>query len=104
MASNAWSNSQVRDDSAYQEQQWQLQAQKEADYIKQQELNEQRMQAEQKLAQEKLINEQYQLHVQNRILELEQEILNMRGQYNRDQLMLEQYDKVNILFIFNKVI
>ncbi|KTW29545.1 uncharacterized protein T551_02161 [Pneumocystis jirovecii RU7] len=93
LASNAWSNSQVRDDSAYQEQQWQLQAQKEADYIKQQELNEQRMQAEQKLAQEKLINEQYQLHVQNRILELEQEILNMRGQYNRDQLMLEQYDK-----------
>ncbi|KAG4303752.1 hypothetical protein PORY_002845, partial [Pneumocystis oryctolagi] len=90
--SNALSNSQFKDNIIHQEQ-LKTQAQKEPEHARQQELNEQRIQAEQILAQERLINGQYQMQVQNRILELEQELLNMRGQYSRDQMMLEQYDK-----------
>ena len=57
--------------------------------------NQQRMQAEQqRVAQEQLLRHQYERQTQGRLAELEREILNMRGQYDRDQLLLEQYDRV----------
>jgi huntingtin-interacting protein 1-related protein len=60
--------------------------------------NQQRMQAEQqRLAQEQLMREQYQHQTQGRLAELEREILNMRGQYDKDQLLLEQYDRVQLV-------
>jgi len=56
---------------------------------------QQRMQAEQqRLAQEQLLRDQYAQQTQGRLAELEREILNMRGQYDKDQLLLEQYDRV----------
>ncbi|EEP75610.1 SLA2 protein [Uncinocarpus reesii 1704] len=55
---------------------------------------QQRLQAEQqRLAQEQLLRDQYQQQTQGRLAELEQENLNARAQYERDQLMLQQYDK-----------
>jgi hypothetical protein len=55
---------------------------------------QQRLQAEQqRLAQEQLLREQYQTHTQGRLAELERENLNARAQYERDQLMLQQYDR-----------
>lgn len=55
---------------------------------------QQRLQAEQqRLAQEQLLRDQYQAQTQGRIAELERENLNARAQYERDQLMLQQYDK-----------
>ncbi|PLB39314.1 putative cytoskeleton assembly control protein Sla2 [Aspergillus candidus] len=55
---------------------------------------QQRQQAEQaRLAHEQLIRDQYQTHTQGRLAELEQENLNARAQYERDQLMLQQYDR-----------
>ncbi|KAG5437413.1 hypothetical protein PCANB_000844 [Pneumocystis canis] len=96
--SNVWPNNFAQNNFVSQEQR-QINTQKEAEYLKQ-EFNEQRIRTEQqRLAQERLMNEQCQMQAQNRMAELEQEILNMRVQYNRDQLMLEQYDKVNILFV-----
>lgn len=81
--SNVLSNNQIQKSPMYEEK---LQAQKEAEYAKQ-EFDQQ------KLAHEQQLNEQYQAYIQNRISELEHEVFNMRGQYNRDQHMLEQYDK-----------
>lgn len=91
----------------YEEQQAALLAAREAEERRRQELEEQQRrefeqrQAEQaereRLAQEQLMqqqmmqyNNQAAVHVQ----ELERELLAMRGQYERDQLMLEQYDRV----------
>jgi huntingtin-interacting protein 1-related protein len=55
---------------------------------------QQRLQAEQqRLAQEQLLREQYQAQTQGRLAELERENLNARAQYERDQLMLQQYDQ-----------
>ncbi|GMF73447.1 unnamed protein product [Aspergillus oryzae] len=55
---------------------------------------QQRLQAEQqRLAQEQLLRDQYQTQTQGRLAELEQENLNARAQYERDQLMLQQYDR-----------
>ncbi|PKY07754.1 cytoskeleton assembly control protein Sla2 [Aspergillus campestris IBT 28561] len=55
---------------------------------------QQRQQAEQaRLAHEQLLRDQYQTHTQGRLAELEQENLNARAQYERDQLMLQQYDR-----------
>ncbi|RAL10532.1 putative cytoskeleton assembly control protein Sla2 [Aspergillus homomorphus CBS 101889] len=79
------------------QQQWeeqqrqQLMAQQQA----QQDFEEQqRLQAEQqRLAHEQLLRDQYQTQTQGRLAELEQENLNARAQYERDQLMLQQYDR-----------
>lgn len=49
---------------------------------------------QQRLAQEQLLREQYERQTQGRLAELEREILNMRGQSDKDQLLLEQYDRV----------
>ncbi|KAF9508251.1 hypothetical protein BS47DRAFT_1373689 [Hydnum rufescens UP504] len=57
----------------------------------------QRQQAErERLAQERLLQEQmnqYNNQVVGRTQELERELLGMRGQFERDQLLLEQYDR-----------
>ena len=102
--SDFWSNEQAQEQREFEETQRQLQQQREAEMQRQQMLamqqqrdfeNQQRMQAEQqRLAQEQLLREQYQQHTQGRLAELEREILNMRGQYDKDQLLLEQYDRV----------
>jgi huntingtin-interacting protein 1-related protein len=106
--SDFWSNEQAQEQSEYEETQRQLQAQREAEMQRQQMLAlqqqrefeaQQRMQAEQqRLAQEQLLRDQYQRQTQGRLAELEREILNMRGQYDKDQLLLEQYDRVNFFF------
>ncbi|KAL1981239.1 hypothetical protein VTN96DRAFT_2952 [Rasamsonia emersonii] len=55
---------------------------------------QQRLQAEQqRLAQEQLLRDQLQAQTQGRLAELERENLNARAQYERDQLLLQQYDK-----------
>ncbi|KAI1814577.1 ANTH domain-containing protein [Poronia punctata] len=69
------------------QQQAQLQAQREFE-------EQQRLLAEQqRREQEALLSQQYQMHTQGRLAELEQENLNARAQYDRDQLMLQQYDQ-----------
>lgn len=55
---------------------------------------QQRMQAErERQAQEELLRQQMNSQQAGRTAELEREILAMRGQYERDQMMLEQYDR-----------
>lgn len=55
---------------------------------------QQRLQAEQqRVAQEQLLRDQYQQQTQGHLAELERENLNARAQYERDQLLLQQYDK-----------
>lgn len=52
------------------------------------------MQAEQqRLAQDQLMRDQLAAQTQGRMAELERENLNARAQYERDQLMLQQYDQ-----------
>jgi hypothetical protein len=91
----------------YEEQQAALQAARDAEErrrleLEQQQLREfeqrQREQAErERQAQEQLLQQQM-MHYNNQAAqqanELERELLNMRGQYERDQLLLEQYDRV----------
>lgn len=102
--SDFWSNEQAQEQREFEQTQLQLQQQREAEIQRQQMLAmqqqrefeaQQRMQAEQqRLAQEQLLRDQYQRQTQGRLAELEREILNMRGQYDKDQLLLEQYDRV----------
>ncbi|KAL3472667.1 ANTH domain-containing protein [Aspergillus californicus] len=55
---------------------------------------QQRLQADQqRLAQEQLMRDQYQSQTQGQLADLQQENLNARAQYERDQLMLQQYDR-----------
>jgi hypothetical protein len=105
--SDFWSNEQAQEQREFEETQYQLQQQREAEMQRQQMLAlqqqrdfeaQQRMQAEQqRLAQEQLLRDQYARQAQGRLAELEREILNMRGQYDKDQLLLEQYDRVRSL-------
>ncbi|KAG9624820.1 SLA2 Src like adaptor 2, partial [Aureobasidium melanogenum] len=75
------------DEAQRQQQQAALQAQRDFE-------EQQRLQAEQqRLAQEQLLRDQYSQQTQGRMAELERENLNARAQYERDQLMLEQYDR-----------
>ncbi|KAI9733327.1 MAG: sla2 Src-like adaptor 2 [Cirrosporium novae-zelandiae] len=98
-----WKNEQRRQQDEFEaeqrrlQQQWeeqqrqQLAAQEQA---QRQFEDQQRLQAEQqRLAQEQLMREQYQAQTQGRLAELEQENLNARAQYERDQLLLQQYDR-----------
>jgi hypothetical protein len=98
-----WTNEAKRQQEEYEAEQARLQQQWE-DQQRQQLLaqqqaqtdfeEQQRLQAEQqRLAQEQLLRDQYQTHTQGRLAELEQENLNARAQYERDQLMLQQYDR-----------
>ena len=102
--SDFWSKEQAAEQQEYEATQLALQRQRQLDLENQQNLqlqqqrefeNLQRMQMEQqRLAQEQLIRDQYTRQAQGRLAELEREILNMRGQYDKDQLLLEQYDRV----------
>ena len=98
-----WTNEARRQQDEYEAEQRRLQQQWE-DQQRQQLLaqqqaqrdfeEQQRLQAEQqRLAQEALMREQYQAQTQGRMAELERENLNARAQYERDQLMLQQYDQ-----------
>ena len=100
-------NDQARILRQYEEQQVALQLQREADEKQQLELQRQhqlefetrqREQAErERVAQEQLVHsqiQQYNNQAISRSAELEKEILSMKGQYDRDQLLLEQYDRV----------
>ncbi|KAK7695180.1 hypothetical protein QCA50_002370 [Cerrena zonata] len=90
----------------YEEQQAALQAAREAEERRQRDLEEQqrlefeRRQAEQaereRQAQEQLMQQQvmqYNNQAAQQMHDLERQLLTMRGQYERDQMMLEQYDR-----------
>jgi hypothetical protein len=98
-----WTNEAKRQQEEFEAEQQRLQQQWE-DQQRQQVLaqqqaqrdfeEQQRLQAEQqRLAQEQLLRDQYQTQTQGRLAELERENLNARAQYERDQLMLQQYDR-----------
>ncbi|MCJ1366109.1 sla2 Src-like adaptor 2 [Acarospora aff. strigata] len=98
-----WKNEQRRQQDEFEAEQRRLQEQWEQQQYQQQLAqqqaqqdfeDQQRLQAEQqRLAQEQLMRDQYQQQTQGRMAELERENLNARAQYERDQLMLEQYDR-----------
>jgi huntingtin-interacting protein 1-related protein len=94
----------------YEDQQAALRTQQEADERVRREREQaqqmefearQREQAErERIAQEQLMQQQftqYSNQAAQRVQELERELLGMRGQYERDQLLLEQYDRVSHL-------
>ena len=98
-----WKNEQRRQQEEYDAEQRRLQDQMNQQHYQQQLAQQQaerqfaeqrRLQEEQqRLAQDQLLREQYQAQTQGRMAELERENLNARAQYERDQLMLEQYDR-----------
>ena len=62
----------------------------------------QREQAEaQRRAQEQLLQQQQMMFANNHQAELEQQVLAMRGQFERDQIFLEQYDRVGVLVVLS---
>jgi len=87
----------------YEDKQAALNAQRQAEERRRAELEAQQQrefeqrqlqQAEaQRIAQEQLM--QQQMYNNNQQSQLEQELLAMRGQYERDQIFLEQYDRVS---------
>ena len=93
----------------YEDQQAALRAQQEAEERRRQELERQQQlefeqrqreqQERERLALEQLQHQQlYQLNNQaaQRVNDLERELLGARGQFERDQLLLEQYDRVGV--------
>ena len=100
---NFWEDEQRRQQEEYEAQQRQLQDQWNQQQYSQQLAaqqaqrdfeGQQRLLAEQqRLANEQLAREQYQAQTSGRLAELEQENLNARAQYERDQLMLGEYDR-----------
>ena len=103
LISDFWSNEAKRQQEEYEAEQQRLQQnweeQQRQQLLAQQQAQrdfeeQQRLQAEQqRLAQDQLASQQFQAQTQGRMAELEQENLNARAQYERDQLMLQQYDK-----------
>ncbi|KAJ5377761.1 Endocytosis protein end4 [Penicillium cataractarum] len=101
--SDFWTNEAKRQQEEYEAEQARLQQQwdeqQRQQMLAQQQAQrdfeeQQRLQAEQqRLAQEQLLRDQYSTQTQGRLAELEQENLNARAQYERDQLMLQQYDR-----------
>ncbi|KAI0008617.1 ANTH-domain-containing protein [Xylariaceae sp. FL0662B] len=98
-----WQSEIDRQNREYEEQQRVLQerqqaalrAQQDAQLQAQREFEEQqrRLAEQQRREQEALLAQQAQWQTQGRLAELEQENLNARAQYERDQLMLQQYDQ-----------
>ena len=98
-----WKNEQRRQQEEYDAEQRKLQEQWDQQQYQQQLAQQQAerdfaergrlVEEQQRLAQEQLMREQYQAQTQGRMAELERENLNARAQYERDQLMLEQYDR-----------
>lgn len=106
-------NEQARMLKQYEDQQAALAAAREEEERQRREMEEaqrrefERRQAEQaeqqRLAQEQLMQQQMMQYnnqaaqqAAQQMMDLERELLGMRGQYERDQLMLEQYDRVRI--------
>lgn len=100
---NFWEDAQRRQQEEYDAEQrrlleqWnqqQYQQQLAAQQAQQDFENQRQLLAEQqRLENERLAQQQYQDQTSGRIAELERENLNARAQYERDQLMLEQYDR-----------
>lgn len=101
-------NEQARMLKQYEDQQTALRAQREAEERQRLDLEaqqqrefeqRQREQAErERLAQEQLMQQQmmqYNNQAAQQVSDYERELLAMRGQYERDQLLLEQYDRVS---------
>jgi hypothetical protein len=98
-----WKSEQSRQQQEYEDQQRVLAAQQAQQMYDQQQAamqaqrdfeEQQRQLAEQqRREQEALMAQQQQWQTQGRLAELEQENLNARAQYERDQLMLQQYDQ-----------
>jgi len=98
-----WKIEQNRQQQEYEEQQrvleerqqQQLLAQQQAALQAQRDFEEQqrRLAEQQRLQQEALLQQQQQWQTQGRLAELERENLDARAQYERDQLMLQQYDQ-----------
>ena len=108
-------NEQARMLKQYEDQQAALKAARDAEERRRLELEQQqqrefeqrqREQAEaQRLAQEQLMQQQmlYNNQAAQQASELERELLAMRGQYERDQIFLEQYDRVCLPHTFFRV-
>ena len=65
----------------------------EAEFAEQQRLQQEReRQAQEQLLRDQM-NQQYNQQQQGEVGQLQQEMLGMRGQYERDQMLLEQYDR-----------
>ena len=100
---NFWEDEQRRQQEEFEAQQrqlqneWNQQQQQQQLAAQQAQLdfeNQQRLLAEQqRLANEQLAREQYTAHTSGRLAELEQENLNARAQYERDRLLLGEYDR-----------
>lgn len=97
-----WNNQQQAEQAYLAEQARLRQAQEEAERMAQQqamqaqrdfEAAQRAAQEQQRMAQDQLMRDQMAAQTQGRMAELEQENLRARQQYERDQLMLEQYDK-----------
>jgi hypothetical protein len=101
--SEFWKTELDRQNQEYEEQQRVLEAQQQQALLQQQQAQAQaqrdfeeqqrRLAEEQRRQQEALMTQQAQWQTQGRLAELEQENLNARAQYERDQLMLQQYDQ-----------
>ena len=101
--SEFWKSELDRQNQEYEEQQRvmeeraqaQLLAQQQAQMQAQRDFEEQqrRLAEQQQREQEALLAQQAQWQTQGRLAELERENLNARAQYERDQLMLQQYDQ-----------
>lgn len=98
-----WKIEQNRQQQEYEEQQRVMEerqqqlllAQQQAALQAQRDFEEQqrRLAEQQRLQQEALLQQQQQWQTQGRLAELERENLDARAQYERDQLMLQQYDQ-----------
>ncbi|KAK0612653.1 ANTH domain-containing protein [Bombardia bombarda] len=101
--SDFWKSEIVRQDREYAEQQRVLEAQQQQALLNQQQAQLQAQRAfeeqqrqlleQQQREQEALVSQQAQWQTQGRLAELERENLNARAQYDRDQLMLQQFDQ-----------
>lgn len=98
-----WQNEQSRQQQEYEEQQRVL-AERQAQHLYEQqqaalqaqrdfEEQQRQLALQQQREQEALMQQQAQWQTQGRLAELERENLNARSQYERDQLMLQQYDQ-----------
>lgn len=98
-----WKTEIDRQNREYEEQQRVLEAQQQQAHLSQQqaqlqaqrdfEEQQRRLMEQQKREQDALMAQQAQWQTQGRLAELEQENFNARAQYERDQLMLQQYDQ-----------
>lgn len=98
-----WQNEVDRQNREFEEQQRVLQERQQANLLAQQqaqlqaqrefEEQQRRLAVQQQQEQEALLAQQAQWQTQGRLAELERENLNARAQYERDQLMLQQYDQ-----------